>query len=582
MQVNEEKLQVLMNIVFPEEGFLDVPELFYHSEACLQGLDGLQQEGKRYSFDTWMNLFAVKKWRTYCDFDRVFLRLRAKGRMRLELVGHKLDAGFGAVKEMLEAFEWDFSAEYSQEAFPVSIPEGFDAVSFHVVPGKGGAVSRGAWCTDSQPLRQNRIAIVSCTFRREEYIRATMKKFQGFMAADPAMQERFHLFVVDNGKTLEETRGEHITVLHNMNAGGAGGFARGLMEANDGGYSRCLFLDDDVQILPESFFRTLTVSDYLREEYQDAFIGGAMMNMHKKNLCTESLTVRNGFWIRGYHEKCTVAAPREILRCIHVDPKVFDQEKASSSWWFACFSLTDMGGEYPIPAFIRGDDAEWSWRRFGTHHITLNGICVWHLPWEWKTSRLVDQYYLPRNMFLAHAVHDKKFQETFEEDFTQVFEHLLNTLDYASVDLYLAAMTDILKGREAFAENPLRQRARLARLCPKPETHASHDKGKLLELGRRSLRGIQGRKGLALDFNTDPGCYQGKQEVKVYNLLQESYELRVRDEGKEQRARREFAGLLYLMGRKYEALAEHMKKCQEEFKTRAFWDDYLGLERQSI
>ena len=580
MQVNNRVLHPLMNIEFPEEGFLDVPELFYRSEKCLHVFNnGMRQECRRYSFDTWMSLFAVKKWRTYCEVDGLFLCIHAQGKLQVELIGHKLDAGFGLVSDTLETFEWDFGRE-SLEEFPVDVPESYDAVSLHAVMADGSAIKEAAWCTDSEPLRQNRIAIVSCTFRREKYINATMNKFKTFMEVNPEMQDRFHLFVVDNGKTLEKSESPYITVIPNMNAGGAGGFARGLMEANDGDFSRCLFLDDDVQIISESFYRTLMVADYLREEYKDAFISGAMMNLHKKTLCTESLTVRDGFWIRGYHPKYSVVTPYDILRCIHVDPHIFDQEKASSSWWFACFSLESMGDEYPIPAFIRGDDAEWSWRRFGTHHIVLNGICVWHLPWEWKTNRLVDRYYLPRNMFLAHTIHDKKFQKEFVEDYmTHEFDYLVKTFDYPAMDLFLASMRDILKGREAFAENSVKQRKRLERICQKPNVYEYKDKVQLISFRNQRLRDIRGRKGVALDFGADLQCYKDKSEVKAYHLLRESYELRIRDEEKERRAWREFNKLLYLIGAQYENLSKHLHKCHEEFKTRKFWNEYLELER---
>lgn len=580
MQVRNKMLRPLMNIVFPEEGFLEVPELFYRSDRCMQVFEqGVRQESCRYSFDTWMNLFAVKKWRTYCEIGNLFLRIHAQGKLQVELIGHKLDAGFGLVSDTLESFEWDFG-KGALEEFPVDVPESYDAVSLHAGMADGSAIKEAAWCTDSEPLRQNRIAIVSCTFRREKYINATMNKFKTFMETNPEMQDRFHLFVVDNGKTLKESDSPYITVIPNMNAGGAGGFARGLMEANDGAFARCLFLDDDVQIISESFYRTLMVADYLRDEYKDAFISGAMMNLHKKNICTESLTVKEGFWIRGYHPKCSVVTSKDVLRCIHVDPAVFDEETVSSSWWYACFSLEDMGNEYPIPAFIRGDDAEWSWRRFGTHHIVLNGISVWHLPWEWKTNRLVDWYYVPRNMFLARVVHDKNFRDDYEENFfKRIFDYLIQTLDYPSVDLLLAAMRDILRGRDAYAENPLKQRERLGRICEKPKVFDCKDKDELLSLGRRNLGSIKGEEGMALGFNTDPKCYRGKKAVKVYNLLKENYELRTRDEERERRARREFQDTLYQIGLNYEALAEHLRNSYEEFKTRKFWNEYLELER---
>ena len=581
-EMREEKLWPLANIVFPEEGFLDVPELFCREGDCLHGFGhGVRRKCRRLSFDTWMNLFAEKKWRMYCDVGRIFLRVRAKGFLRVELVGHALDAGFGSISESLCAIDVDFGEELSEHAFSVELPGEYEAVSFHAVLGEGSLLESAAWCTDREPVRRNRMAVVSCTFRREPYIRATMAKFHEFLEGHPEFRDSFRLFVVDNGKTLEASSSPYIKVIPNMNAGGAGGFARGLMEANDGGFDRCLFLDDDVEIVPESFFRTLAVTDYLREEYRDAFVSGVMMNLHKKTLCTESLTVREGFWIHGYHGNCPVETPRDVLRCIHVDPAVFGEETASSSWWYACFSLESMGGEYPIPAFIRGDDAEWSWRRFGVHHIILNGICVWHLPFEWKTSRLVDRYYLPRNMFLAHAMHDRKFREEFEEEFTRTFDYLAQTLDYPSIDLLLASMRDILKGRKAFAENPLEQRERLNRSCRKADIRPCKDKGELLALKKRSLRSSKGKNGMALDFNTDPQCYKGKDEVRVYHLLHESYELRIRDEEQEQRARREFRWLLYQMGTHYEEISEHLHACHEEFKTRGFWNAYLELDAQT-
>ena len=291
-EMREEKLWPLANIVFPEEGFLDVPELFCREGDCLHGFGhGVRRKCRRLSFDTWMNLFAEKKWRMYCDVGRIFLRVRAKGFLRVELVGHALDAGFGSISESLCAIDVDFGEELSEHAFSVELPGEYEAVSFHAVLGEGSLLESAAWCTDREPVRRNRMAVVSCTFRREPYIRATMAKFHEFLEGHPEFRDSFRLFVVDNGKTLEASSSPYIKVIPNMNAGGAGGFARGLMEANDGGFDRCLFLDDDVEIVPESFFRTLAVTDYLREEYRDAFISGVMMNLHKKTLCTESLTV---------------------------------------------------------------------------------------------------------------------------------------------------------------------------------------------------------------------------------------------------------------------------------------------------
>ena len=101
--------------------------------------------------------------------------------------------------------------------------------------------------------------------------------------------------MVDNGHTLEESLGSDcVTVIPNKNAGGAGGLCRGLMEANDRGFTHCLFMDDDVEIFPESFFRTRVLTDYFKEEYRTCSVNGPMMNLYDKMELFENLAVYDG------------------------------------------------------------------------------------------------------------------------------------------------------------------------------------------------------------------------------------------------------------------------------------------------
>ena len=575
----DNKLRPLMNIVFPDDVFSNVPELFYRSEECLHGFgQGEQQVCQRYSFDTWMNLFAVKKWCTYCEPGKLFLRIHARGKIQIELIGHKLDAGFGLISDTLEVFEWDFGTAVSLGEFPVSVSENYDAVSLHATMGKGSLLQEAAWCTDGEPLRRNRMAVISCVSPGGKSFQPVMGVFHEFMKENPDMQDRCHLFVVDNTQTIKSNDSPYITVIPNMDAGWAGGFARGLMEANDGDYSRCLFLDGEANIMPESFFRTLMVADYLKDEEQEAFISGMAMDMGKKTLCMEGLNVWEG-WQKVRCTRSSVVAPRDALRCIQSDSKSFKKERFSSSWRYACFSMESMKEEYPLPAVMGGEEAEWSWRRPKLHHLVFNGICVWQRPREWKTDRIREHYYLPRNMFVAYAVHSKSGHEELMGAFKRVFDYLVSTYDYASVDLLLTAMRDVLKGREAWAENPLKQKARLAGIVRETVRHVCGDKKELLALRTRSLKNVAGTTGMAMELYADPECYRGKEKVEVYNLLQESYELRIHDEAREERVRREFRDLLYQLGLHYEELAKHLRSCYEEFKTRKFWNKYLELER---
>ena len=46
------------------------------------------------------------------------------------------------------------------------------------------------------------------------------------------------------------------TRIANRNLGGAGGFARGLIAAEDGGFTHCLFMDDDAAFQMENLIRS--------------------------------------------------------------------------------------------------------------------------------------------------------------------------------------------------------------------------------------------------------------------------------------------------------------------------------------
>ena len=44
----------------------------------------------------------------------------------------------------------------------------------------------------------------------------------------------------------------------------------------------------------------------------------------------------------------------------------------------------------------------------------MNGICIWHSPFEYRVSKLADYFYLPRNMFMLHTLYSPKFKKNFK------------------------------------------------------------------------------------------------------------------------------------------------------------------------
>lgn len=74
---------------------------------------------------------------------------------------------------------------------------------------------------------------------------------------------------------------EHtITIIHNPNCGGSGGFARGLLEGVNFGCSHIIFLDDDISLDTNVILKTYSLLKILKPEYYDSFIG--LVQLHSE------------------------------------------------------------------------------------------------------------------------------------------------------------------------------------------------------------------------------------------------------------------------------------------------------------
>ncbi|MBR3456942.1 MAG: glycosyltransferase family 2 protein [Selenomonadaceae bacterium] len=580
----EKKLFPLAHIVFPDADFMEVPDLFYHvGEASARLGDGRLLECRTLSFDTWMNLFAAKKWYSYCDLGRLFLKLQVKGSFRLQVTGHEFMAAFGVVDRVLlsQFQEGEELREVLVELPPV---EEYAGISFRLdfPQGEDYALGEMCWCTDAPPKRENRMAVVTCTFRRERYVRKTVRKFREFMEED-GRKSSFHLFVVDNGRTLEESLGSDcVTVIPNKNAGGAGGFCRGLMEANDRGFTHCLFMDDDVEIFPESFFRTLAITDYFKEAYRTCSVNGPMMNLYDKMELFENLAAYDGamgfLTCRGPLRMDSVG---KVLESIDLPGELFREGFLHSAWWYTCCSLERYKDEYPVPVFFRCDDVEWSWRKQGMDIVSMNGICLWHAPFQWRTGKLADCYYWPRNTLLICMIHQEGKNQGIFEYLRERFSYLLDILDYVGAEVFLASLTEFMKGHRIFMEDPEEQMQRVRAMCGKAVIRKSVDYVELEKAGKRQVKAKDKETGISLDWYPPARDFKGKSRVEVYNLSGATCETRKRDDARAERLEKEFRMLLHVLALQYESLRQDMRKGYRIFCTREFWDGYLGISRNS-
>ena len=143
--------------------------------------------------------------------------------------------------------------------------------------------------------------------------------------------------------------------------------------------------------------------------------------------------------------------PEGIFRSLH--PSVY------SGWWYCCIPTANIRARgLPLPLFIRCDDMEYSWRHHGIHHITLNGICIWHQAFnEGRSLAAVgrsERYFAPRNMFVRNALHIPGVEAEFPRYFWAWFKDGLVQYNYQWAELLLAAMEDLLRGPDCLKDDP--------------------------------------------------------------------------------------------------------------------------------
>lgn len=262
---------------------------------------------------------------------------------------------------------------------------------------------------------------------------------------DSPLYDTLQVFISDNGKTLEADRlsTTKIHIVKNKNVGGAGGFTRGLLEImhrKDYQATHVLLMDDDILLEPESLFRTYVLLRTLKEQYRDAFIGGAMLRLDHQNIQVEA----GAAWYAG-----NLVSRKSNLNLNTLDACLYNETEEYcefNAWWYCCIPMHIVRPDnLPLPIFIRGDDVEYGLRNM-KHLILLNGICVWHEPFENKYSSFLS-YYILRNMLYDNALHCPGFtRKQFLRRFVGSVIRELFYYRYKNVDLIFRGVNDFFRG----------------------------------------------------------------------------------------------------------------------------------------
>lgn len=460
----------LQNIVFPKPGICFDQDMFYRvipipwrktspyrfdaGEQCL-----CVDEGGIVFFDTYFNGLSIGKWKKYSTVKDFSLRLELSGNFSVSLLHTKYING-NIVQKILKTELFELRERQSiTMLFPECEAAGI--ISFRIDSLKdGGAIYTGAYLaanSEDEP-REIGLALNICNYQREEYIYRNIGIIQQYILdnSDSELRKHLHVFVADNSQTIDSKKlpkgCSH--VFPQGDFGGAGGFTRGLMEVlnvqNEKHLTHIIMMDDDVLLEPESLERLYSFLRYMRPEYQSAFVGGALHRMDYQYI----QTCHGGEWdMRKTYcfHKCNYVLTD--LKTILLN-EIEDGAKLNA-WWFHCIPLSEVSSSnLPYPFFFHMDDTEYDLRNC-RHVIHLNGICVWHEPFEYKPGSHLS-YYNTRNILITHMLHFKELNLHEAKRYLWCeFTSPILIYRYREASLVLRGVEDALKGPEwLVTQNP--------------------------------------------------------------------------------------------------------------------------------
>lgn len=442
----------LQNILFPEIGICDQEKLYYrinnkvHLNREKRALD-FEKRGAA-SFDTYFNSFSIEKWKKYTQIGQVRLVLVLQGEFEIALQNKEKT---NKIISNREHFYRRIRSETPQEfVFPFIPYENKGIYCLRLEAFSEDARLFGGWYTAElaeDQLREVNIAINICTFRREVFVRRNLDTLNEkiLQNADNELSGHVQVFISDNGKTLDvaSLENDKVHIVPNKNVGGAGGFTRNLIEIMHCSYyeaTHVLFMDDDIIIEPESIYRTYMMLRCIKKEYRDAFIGGAMLRLDEPYLQVEAGAVWNAGNQLGLKKNLDLRSLDAVLY------NEIEEYREYNAWWYCCMPMELVNEEnLPLPLFIRGDDLEYGLRNM-KYLILLNGICVWHEPFENKYSSFLI-YYILRNMLYDNAIHCPQFNKraAIKKICRSTFKEILY-FRYNNVYLIERALDDYLEG----------------------------------------------------------------------------------------------------------------------------------------
>ena len=357
----------------------------------------MMSPGSELSTDTYYNLFSSSKYNEYTRAEEISITTSVQGRMEIELRSFS-EAGDTLVdkKQIDEDIPTDVTFRFEikdlNDENPVCHYLSYRSESESTI------LSFGSYRSEIEPDDID-MGIVICTFKREDRVKKTIKRIEEVLSHnDNGISDKITVYVIDNGRTLEDNLSEYsnVRIIPNDNDGGSGGFARGMAESRKDGKTHILLMDDDIELDSNVISKTFNFTSILKDNHKDAFILGGMLLPETPSIQYEAGAIKIPNFKRGKHMLDVSVKDNLILNDMK-EPAQY------GGWWYLCMP-SSAADELPFPMFIKRDDEMFGIRRM-KDHVVMNGIGVWHDSFESKTNPIIDYYFSIRNSLVFDSIY---------------------------------------------------------------------------------------------------------------------------------------------------------------------------------
>lgn len=448
----------LQSLMWPEAGISTERELYVHTNWA-SAISVSKREVQFVpsglaDFGTWFNHFNTEKWKRECDLSDLALALTGEGTFELTIMLAARERSWEAV--LTEIITLDPAHNDGLMRIDLqhilSAPH-VDGLVFFSLKAMGEAKLTGAdWQTRDLPKRCPKLNLAVTTFKREQDVIRTMKRFEAYMDTSP-IAANLHLTVTDNGQTVANELDvsdlpDCISLVPNENLGGAGGFTRGLLETRDRGDTHCLFMDDDAAIHMESLERTWIFLAYASNPR--TAVAGAMISEAHRWAIWENGALFNGRCLPQHMG--TDLRDTYTMSSMELEATRPVKWNFYAGWWYFAFPV-EYATHLAFPFFVRGDDVSFSLAN-DFNIVTLNGVVSVQEGFTEKESPMT--WYLDLR---SHLVHHLTLPDLERGKWSVLkiaawfFLRNLPRMHYETIEAINMALEDITSGPEFFDKN---------------------------------------------------------------------------------------------------------------------------------